>query len=148
MTDLIPVLRRHGWLSSPQRDFFDRFFGDLELPSLFTEEARFAPAFDVSETDNEIIVKADLPGMEEKNIDISLSDGLLTIKGEKRQEKEEDNEVYHTVERRYGAFTRTMHLPADVDANKVDATYKDGVLKVTLAKSETSKPKKIEIKSA
>lgn len=147
MNALIPVLRRHGWLGRPRHDFFDRFFEDFELPGLVSEGTEFVPAFDVSETEKELIVKADLPGMEEKDIEISLSDGILTIKGEKKHEKEEENESYHTVERRYGAFSRTMRLPCEVDADKVDAVYKGGVLKVRLPKSELAKPRRIEIKT-
>lgn len=147
MNALIPVLRRHGWLDWPRRDVFDRFFDDFNLPSVFSEETGFKPAFDVSETEDALIVKAELPGMEEKDIEISLSEGILTIKGEKKHEKEEESGQYHTVERRYGAFCRTMRLPAEVDAEKVDAVYKDGVLSVTMPKSETAKPRKIEIKS-
>jgi HSP20 family protein len=85
--------------------------------------------------------------MNQKDIDINLSDGLLTITGEKKHEKEDKNENYHCVERHYGKFSRTMRVPFEVEAEKVDATYKDGVLKVTLPKSETAKPKKIEIKT-
>ena len=85
--------------------------------------------------------------MDKKDINISLSDGLLTITGEKKQEKEDKNENYHRVERRYGKFSRTMRLPSEVDTEKVDAIYKDGALKITLPKSETVKPKKVKIKS-
>jgi HSP20 family protein len=147
MNALIPTLKRHGLLGGPRRDFFDRFFEDFAMPSVFTEGSGFTPAFDVSETDNELIVKAELPGMDEKDIDISLSEGVLTVKGEKKHEKEEKKEHYHTVERCYGTFSRTMRVPAHVDTDKVDATYKDGVLRITLPKSEASKPKKIDIKS-
>ena len=147
MTELLPILRRHGLLGHPHRDFFTGFFEDFDLPTLFSDEASFAPAFDVSETENELIVRAEVPGMDQKDIDVSLSDGVLTIKGEKKQEKEDKNEDYHTVERRYGAFSRTMRLPVEVDIDKVDATYKKGVLKITLPKSEPAKPKKIKIKS-
>ena len=146
MTALIPILRRHGLLGRPNRDF-GRFFEDLDLPTLFSEEREFTPAFDVSETEKELIVKAEVPGIDKKDIDISLSDGVLTIKGEKRLEREDKNEHYYTAERRYGAFSRTMPLPVEVDTNKVDATYKEGVLKITLPKSETAKAKKIEVKS-
>jgi len=104
-------------------------------------------SFDVSQTEKELIVKAEVPGMDKKDININLSDGLLTISGEKKQEKEEENEKYHFVERSYGKFSRTMRLPAEVETDKADATYKDGVLKVTLPKSEATKPKKIEVKS-
>jgi HSP20 family protein len=138
-------MRRHGWLGTPGRDFFDRFFEDFTLPGVFSEETGFTPAFDVSETEDTLMVKAELPGMEEKDIDISLSDGILTIKGEKKQEKESDGGHYHRVERRYGAFSRTMRLPTEVDTEKVNATYKDGVLSVTMPKTEKAKPRKIEI---
>ena len=147
MNALIPRLRRQHWMGGPRRDLFDRFFEDFGLPSVFSEETGFSPAFDVSETDEEFTVKAELPGIVEKDIDISISDGILTIKGEKKHEKEEENACYHTVERRYGSFSRTMRLPTDVDAEKVDATFKDGVLRLALPKSEASKPRKIEIKN-
>lgn len=147
MTALIPMLRRHRLLGRPNRDFFGRFFEDFDLPALFSEEMEFTPAFDVSETEKELIVKAEVPGMDKNDIDISLSDGMLTIKGEKKREREDKHENYHTVERRYGAFSRTMPLPVEVDTDKVDATYKDGVLKITLPKSKTAKSKKIEVKA-
>jgi HSP20 family protein len=85
--------------------------------------------------------------MDKKDINITVSDGMLTIKGEKKHEKNEENEHYHRVETRYGTFSRTMRLPTEVQADKVDATYKDGVLNITLPKSEAVEPKKIEIKS-
>ena len=147
MTALTPMLRRRGLFSPPNRDFLSSFFEDFGMPSLFTEETGFRPAFDVSETENELIVRAEIPGMEKKDIDIHLTDGVLTIKGEKRHEKEDKEENYHRIERSYGAFSRTIRLPFDVETDKVDATYKDGVLKVMLPKSETAKLKKIEVKS-
>jgi HSP20 family protein len=147
MTTLLPTLRRRGLVGRPAWSLFDRFFEDFELPSLFSEEMRFTPAFDVSETENELIIRGEVPGMDLKDIDINLSDGLLTITGEKKHEKENKNENYYRVERHYGTFSRTMPVPFEVEADKVDATYKDGVLKVTLPKSETAKPKKIEIKT-
>lgn len=147
MTALMPVLRRSGLLRRPDWSPFDRFFEDFGLPSLLSEETMVPTSFDVFETEKELIVKAEVPGMDKKDININLSDGLLTISGEKKQEKEEENEKYHCVERSYGKFTRTMRLPAEVETDKADATYKDGVLKVTLPKSEASKPKKIEVKN-
>jgi HSP20 family protein len=92
------------------------------------------------------VVKAEVPGMEPKDIDISLSDGVLTIKGEKKQEKEEKEADYHLVERSYGAFTRLVRLPKEVQSEKISASYKDGILKVTLPKSEEAKKKEIKIK--
>ena len=147
MNALMPMLRRTGLVRRPAWDLFDRFFEDFELPMRFAGEAEFAPAFDVSETENELIVKAEVPGVEKKDININLSDGLLTITGEKHHEKKEEGEKYHCFETRYGKFSRTMRLPSEVDNEKVDATYKDGVLTITLPKSEAVKPKQIEIKS-
>ena len=147
MNALIPRLRRHHWMGDTRRDWFDRFFEDFTMPSVFSEGTGFSPAFDVSETDDQLTVKAELPGIAEKDIDISISDGILTVKGEKKHEKEEENARYHTVERRYGSFSRTMRLPDDVDTERVDATFKDGILKLTLPKIEASKPRKIEIKN-
>jgi len=112
-----------------------------------TEEGgEWLPSLDVSETKNELVVKAEVPGMDAKDIDISLSDGMLTIKGEKKQEKEEKEADYHLVERSYGAFVRSVQLPKEVKADKINASYKDGVLKITLPKSEEVKKKEIKIK--
>jgi HSP20 family protein len=91
-------------------------------------------------------VKAEVPGLEPKDIDISLSDGLLTIKGEKKQEREEKEENYHLVERSYGSFARSIRLPNEVQSDKIDASYKNGVLKIVLPKSEEAKKKEIKIK--
>ena len=147
MFALTPIVRRRGFLSRPERDFFDRFFGDFTLPSVMFEEAEWTPAFDVSETDDEIIVKAEVPGMDKEDINITVSDGILTVKGERKQEKKEETEHFHCVETHYGMFSRTLRLPAEVEADKVDATYKDGVLNITLPKPEAVEPKKIEIKT-
>jgi len=112
-----------------------------------TERAgEWLPSLDVSETKNELVVKAEVPGMDPKDIDISLSDGVLTIKGEKKQEREEKEADYHLVERSYGSFTRSVQLPKEVQSQKINASYKDGILKVTLPKSEEAKKKEIKIK--
>jgi HSP20 family protein len=103
---------------------------------------------DVSETAKEIIVRAELPGMDPKDIDISIQGNLLTLKGERRQEKEEEGENYHRIERSFGAFSRTLQLPAEVDLEKVNATYKDGVLKIALPKTEAAGVRRIEVKTA
>ena len=145
MSALLPTLRRTHWMRRPTWDLFDRFFDEFGLPSLTTEDTSFTPTIDVSETEKELIVKAEVPGMDKEDIGINLSDGLLTIKGEKRHETKEEHEDYHCVERRYGSFSRTMRLPVDVETDKVDATYKDGVLTITFPKSETAKPRKIEV---
>jgi HSP20 family protein len=139
---------------APFRDFermrrdmdrlWDSFF---ERGTLRGEEAgEWLPSLDVAETKNEIVVKAEVPGLEPKDIDISVSDGLLTIKGEKKQEREEKEENYHLVERSYGTFTRSIRLPNEVQSDKINASYKNGVLKVVLPKSEEAKKKEVKIK--
>lgn len=110
------------------------------------ERGEWLPSLDVSETKNELVVKAEVPGMDPKQIDISLSDGVLTIKGEKKQEKEEKEANYHLVERSYGAFVRSVRLPKEVQSDKINASYKDGILKIALPKSEEAKKKEIKIK--
>ncbi len=129
----------------------DRLWDDFVGPSrraFRPLEAEWAPAVDVSETADKVTVKAEVPGMDAKNIDISLSGDLLTIKGEKKSEREEKKENYHLVERSYGSFSRSLRLPAAVVADKIEATYKKGVLTITCPKKEEAKPKAIEIKPA
>ena len=104
------------------------------------------PTLDVSETKNDFVVKVELPGMDQKDIDVSLSDGHLTIKGEKKKEKEEKEENYHFIERSYGTFTRSVQLPKEVKHDKISASYKNGILKVVLPKSEEAKKKEVKIK--
>ena len=113
----------------------------------FRMEEAWLPAVDVSETGDKVTVKAEIPGMEAKDIEISMVGDTLTIKGEKKAETEEKEENYHMVERTYGSFSRAMKLPAVVDAEEVEATYKNGVLTVVLPKKEEVKPKAIEIKA-
>jgi HSP20 family protein len=132
----------------PGRDIFDRFFEDQRFPALFGEESAWVPAFDVMETEKEYVVKAELPGINVKDLEVTLSDGILTVKGEKTQEKEEKNENYHRVERSYGSFHRSFRIPEKILTDKVDAAYKNGILKLTIPKAEASEAKKIEIKQA
>ncbi len=109
------------------------------------EEREWLPSLDITETKGDLVVKAELPGMDPKDIDISLSEGVLTIRGEKKQEKEEKEEGYHLIERNYGSFIRSIRLPKDVQSNKIEASFKNGVLKVVLPKSEEAKKKEIKI---
>ncbi len=130
----------------PTRDLFDRFFDDWSLPTLFTEEDKWIPAFDITENEKEYIVTAELPGMDAKDVDVTLSEGILSVKGEKKHEKEDKGENFHRIERRYGSFHRSFRIPGKVKSDKVDASYKDGILKLTLPKEEGSETKKIEVK--
>ncbi len=125
----------------------DRLWDSFLERSPGREDAEWLPALDVSETKDEIVVKAEVPGMEAKDIDISLSGDVLTIKGQKKQEKKQKDENYHMSERSYGAFFRSVRLPQEVQGDKVAAQYKDGVLKITLPKSEKAKAKEIKIKA-
>ena len=124
---------------------FDRLFevrGD-ELPAL----GEWAPDMDVSETKDAIVVKAEIPGLEPADIQVSLQENTLIIKGEKKREKEEKDERYHRIERSYGAFTRTVRLPVTVDGSKVDAKFKNGLLTVTLPKAPGAKGTAIPVKA-
>jgi HSP20 family protein len=125
---------------------WDDFFGPGRK-ALRPMEMEWAPAVDVSETADQVVIKAEVPGMEAKDIDISLAGDVLTIKGEKKSEREEKKENYHLVERTYGSFSRSLKLPTAVDADKIEASYKQGVLTVSCPKKEEVKPKAIEIKA-
>ena len=102
---------------------------------------------DVKESADQVVVKAEVPGMDAKDINISVTGEVLTIKGEKKSEREEKEENYHLVERSYGSFSRSLKLPAAVDLDKIEAKYDKGVLTVTCPKKEEVKPKAIEIKT-
>ena len=131
-------------LRSEMDRLWDDYFGSGRRA--FKSES-WIPSVDVSETEDKIMVKAEIPGMDSKDIDISLSGDILTIKGEKKSELEETKENYHLVERSYGTFSRSLRLPVGVEADKIEASYKQGVLIVTCPKKEEVKPKPIEIKA-
>ncbi|MGO8762570.1 MAG: Hsp20/alpha crystallin family protein [Desulfobaccales bacterium] len=127
--------------------FWDDYFGSGRR-GLQPLQAEFAPAVDVTETADAIVVKAEVPGMDAKDINISVTGDVLTIKGEKKSEREEQEENYHVVERSYGSFSRSLSLPGAVKLDKIEAKYDKGVLTVTCPKKEEVKPKAIEIKTA
>jgi HSP20 family protein len=114
-------------------------------PFAFTD---WTPAVDVQETDVAYSVKADLPEVKKENIKIELHDGVLSIEGERKKETEEKGKKFHRIERQYGQFVRRFVLPNEVDAAKVKAEFKDGVLNVQLPKSVNGRPKSVEIKVA
>jgi HSP20 family protein len=132
-----------------QRDI-NRLFDNIFLSGLTAEETMassyFAPAVDIAEQENEYVVKVELPGVAKEDVKISLESNILTIKGEKKQEKEEKNKNFHRVERSYGSFQRSFTLPSSVKNDKIDAVFNSGILTVTLPKSEEAKPKQIEVK--
>lgn len=106
------------------------------------------PRMDIGESDKAIEITAELPGLEKKDVELNLADNLLTIRGEKKNEREETNKNYHLVERSYGAFSRSVELPAGVKVEDISAEIANGVLKVTVPKPEPKQTKQIEIKSA
>ncbi len=144
MLDLIPY--RGSLLGRDIFDRFDRLFEDFELPSLFEEKEAWVPAFDVIEKEKEYVVTAEVPGIDPKDIDITISNGILTIKGEKKREQESKDENYYYMERQYGTFQRSFRLPDEVKTDEVDAKYKNGVLTLVLPKAHVGNVKKIEIK--
>jgi HSP20 family protein len=141
LLSLIPA--RKNFLTT---DIFDRFFDDSYPLSMIKERDEWLPAFDVTENEKEYTVTAELPGMDIKDIDVTLSDGILTIKGEKKQEHEDKGKGYHRIERQYGSFHRSFRIPGKIKPDNIDANYKDGILRLTLPKTEESETKKIEVK--
>jgi len=110
--------------------------------------ADWMPTVDISETDHAYVIKAELPEVKREDVKVRVEEGVLTLSGERRQEKEEKGKKYHRVERSYGSFVRSFALPESVDENGVQAEYKDGVLSLHLPKAEKAKPKAIEVKVA
>lgn len=132
---------------------FDNFWGGSGLAPFggFMEQyGAFNPRVDVTENDKEIKVAAELPGLDEKDVEVSLSNDMLTISGEKKAEKEDKGENYYRLERSYGSFQRVIPLPAEIEADKVEATFKNGVLQITLPKLHPGADvsKKIQIKTS
>jgi len=120
------------------------------LDNFFSRETSYGmdwrPVVDVAETESDIIVKAEIPGIDPNDIDISITGDILTLKGEKKEEKENTGKCYHRVESSYGSFKRVINLPASVDVDKVKAEGENGLLEITLPKKEESKTKKINVK--
>lgn len=168
ITDLIPWKRnesnvpvRHEEeedalidLRSQMNRMFDEFFEKpFGLGSFFGERefgGTFEPQIDVTETDKALTISSELPGLEPNDIDISLDRDVLTIRGEKRAEKEEKGARHYRLERSYGSFSRSIRLPSEVEAEKIDATFKRGVLKIKLPKTQKSKEqgKHIEVRTS
>lgn len=123
-------------------------FGRMPAWPFGERERGWAPAVDMVDRQDEIVLRADLPGLAEKDIEVTVEDGGVTIRGERKEETEEKKEDYYYSERTYGMFARTLPLPTSVDADKVKATFKGGVLEVHLPKSKEAKGRKIEIKAA
>lgn len=118
-------------------DTMNRLFADSNRP--------WAPPVDIFETENDVVLKADLPAVKLEDIDIQMENGTLTLKGERKFVNTQDGKGYHRIERGYGSFARAFTLPETLDAEKVKADYKDGVLTVTLPKKEIAKPRTVKV---
>ena len=124
------------------RSFEDAFTRLLNEPAA---NRPWAPAVDIYETENELVLKADVPDVDQKNIDVRVENQTLTISGERKFETEESGKGYHRIERNYGNFSRSFAVPNSFDTDKIAATYRNGVLSVTLPKKEAAKPRQIKV---
>ena len=145
---IVPVSRnrRYGALSRlPDRfdELFSRFLG--QEPEIFGGGG-WCPLLDISEKDDAVLVRAELPGMKADDIEITVDRSMLTVSGEKKDQSEDSGENYYHVERRYGQFQRTVSLPSEVDQDNIQASYESGVLTISLPKSAAAKPRKIPVK--
>jgi len=138
-----PLASLRGEVSRLFEDFWG---GDAWCPAPFGQ-GRWSPALDVAETDQEVVVKADLPGIDPKDISITVSGDVLSIQGEKTHEAEQEGKSYHRIERRYGSFSRQVHLPTAVDTDRIEAKASEGVLTITLPKRPEVQPRKINIQA-
>lgn len=151
---MAPTSSREFVALDPFRNFEDRmkrFFGEgLDPFKKLAEEnwslATWSPTCDIFETDNEIVVKAELPEVKKEDVNVSIENNVLSIRGERKFSEETKKENYHRLERSYGEFFRSFTLPNVVDATKVNAEFKEGILRVTLPKREEAKPKQVEVK--
>jgi len=160
MANLIPWRRKReerelAWpelsLARMRRDMdtlFDRFMREpFGLPG-FEPGLAGMPRMDLAETDENLTATLELPGIDPKDVEISVASGLLTVRGQKKHVREEKKADYHFCEREFGSFQRTVQLPSTVDPDKVDAAYKDGVLTITIGKHPEAKPRRIKVKNA
>lgn len=144
----MPILKYGPFVDSDEFPAGLRLFQDTVNRMLSDQAATsrpWAPAVDILETDNDLVLKADLPGLEMRDIDIQIENGTLTLKGERKFEKEENNKGYHRLERSYGSFVRYFTVPEAIDPEKVRADYHNGVLTITLPKKEIAKPRTVKV---
>jgi HSP20 family protein len=127
------------------RTDMDRLFKSFFADYPEDRDGFWAPVIDIEENGSNLVVKAELPGMKKEDIKVAVRDNILTVSGERSHENETKNKTFHRIERSYGKFSRVITLPADVDSNKVKASYKDGILSITLPKPESAKPKQIDV---
>lgn len=136
-------IRELDSLQGDMNRLFDRFFEGR--PANGSVGRRWIPAMDLVESEDSLVLRADLPGMTEDDVDIEIKDGVLTVSGERKAEHEEKGEGFHRVERAFGSFSRSLSLPEGVDPSKVDANFAEGVLEVRVPKPEETKPTRVQI---
>jgi HSP20 family protein len=131
-------------------DMFDRYSRVIDRPRRGSQEVLaagdWAPRVDIAETDTEFTIKAEIPEVKKEDVKVTVDSGVLIIRGERKQEKEEKDKKFHRIERYYGSFTRSFTLPDNVDESKIEASFKDGMLNLQIPKTEAAKPKAIEVK--
>jgi len=146
---LLPVIRRSNtpsriWPETTQ--LFDEFFNDFPFPTWdSSQRENWMPTVDILEKDGNLILRAEVPGMNQKDIDLKLEGNVLTMRGEKKSSEEEKHGNYHRVESSYGSFTRSFNLPETVDRDKIHADYKDGILTITIPQRPEVKPREIPV---
>jgi HSP20 family protein len=151
--DVVPVGSRWGLAPFDEMErWFDDFFRRPFLTSSWLPRLRFpevgdiSPSVDIYEDKNDVVIKAEIPGMKKEDVSVSISDEILTISGEKKAEENVEKKNYHRIERTFGSFTRRMRLPPGLQEDKVKAVFKDGVLEVRIPKTEAAKQKAKQIK--
>jgi len=159
--NLLPTVNRKGKaedyhpfysLQREMNSLFDDFFRGFDIiPRGFyrSGEVSFMPTVDVKESEKEFTIKAELPGVDEKDVEVTVTDNVVTIKGEKKEEKEDKGKNYYYMERSYGSFNRVIPLTEEIESDKAEASFKNGVLNITIPKSQTAKAKgtKVPIKA-
>jgi HSP20 family protein len=141
---LVPLIRRSEVPSTTR--LFEEFFSDFPFSgSLFEDGDRWTPSVDIMEKEGNLILRAELPGLSEKQIELKLEGNTLTLKGERKMENEDKKGTYHRVESCYGSFTRSFRLPDTVDTDKIHADYKNGILTVTIPQKSEAKPREIPV---
>jgi len=140
---LVPYFRRNEFPAA--NHLFEGFFEDFPFVSYREDRSQWNPAVDILEKGGNLVLRAELPGMTEKQIELKVEGDTLILKGERKMESEDEKENYHRIESFHGSFTRTFRLPETVDTHKISADYKDGVLTVTLPQKPEVKPREIPV---
>jgi HSP20 family protein len=142
LSEFTSLQERFNQLLNQPGGFFRNMGSSMDQPLAF---GNFAPPVDIYEDDHQVTIQAELPGVEEKDLNITVENNVLTITGERKLENEENKENFHRIERSYGRFTRSFTLPSTLDTENINAEFNNGVLKIVLNKSEAAKPKQIKV---